>query len=63
MAAVEFGERIRAKAIIPGGQSFDPKSNHFNDQSALYINGKLRDVFFYKDEVEKNKEKSYKPGN
>jgi len=62
VAAIEFGERIKAKAVIPGGQSFDPTSKHFNDQSALYITGKLRDVFFYRDEVEKNKERMYKPG-
>jgi acyl-homoserine lactone acylase PvdQ len=62
VAAVEFGERIKAKAIIPGGQSFDPKSKHYTDQADLYIKGKLRDVFFYKDEVEKNKERIYKPG-
>ena len=61
VAAVEFGERIKAKAVIPGGQSFDPKSKHYTDQTELYINGKLRDVFFYRDEVEKNKERIYNP--
>ena len=62
VAAVEFGERIKAKAVVPGGQSFDPKSKHYSDQAALYINGKLRDVFFYRGDVEKNKERVYKPG-
>jgi acyl-homoserine lactone acylase PvdQ len=62
VAAVEFGEKVKAKAIIPGGQSFDPASKHFNDQAELYINGRLREVFFYRDDVEKNKERVYKPG-
>lgn len=62
VAAVEFGERIKAKAVIPGGQSFDPASKHYKDQAQLYINGNLRDVFFYRDDVEKNKERVYKPG-
>jgi acyl-homoserine-lactone acylase len=63
VAAVEFGKKIKAKAVVPGGQSFNPSSKHFNDQAELYINGKLRDVFFYKEDVEKNKERTYKPGN
>lgn len=63
VAAVEFGDRIKAKAVIPGGQSFNPASKHFNDQAQLYINGRLRDVFFYREDVEKNKEKVYRPGD
>ena len=63
VAAVEFGEIIKAKAVIPGGQSFDPSSKHFNDQAERYLTGNLRDVYFYRDDVEKHKEKSYKPGD
>ncbi|MGZ5192002.1 MAG: penicillin acylase family protein, partial [Flavisolibacter sp.] len=62
VAAVEFGKKLKAKAISPGGQSFDPASKHFNDQTPLFLQGKFRDVFFYKEDVEKNKERSYKPG-
>jgi acyl-homoserine lactone acylase PvdQ len=62
VAAVEFGDKIKAKAVVPGGQSFNPASKHFNDQAELYINGRLRDVFFYREDVEKNKEKVYRPG-
>ncbi|HVF80932.1 MAG TPA: penicillin acylase family protein [Flavisolibacter sp.] len=63
VAAVEFGEKIKAKAVMPGGQSFDPASKHFSDQAELYISGKLRDVFFYRVDVEMNKERVYNPGN
>jgi acyl-homoserine lactone acylase PvdQ len=63
VAAVEFGDKIKAKAVIPGGQSFDPHSKHFNDQAELFISGKLRDVFFYREDVEKNKERVYRPGD
>ena len=62
VAAVEFGSRIKAKAVVPGGQSFHPASKHFSDQAELYLNGRLRDVFFYRDDVERNKEQVYKPG-
>lgn len=63
VAAVEFGDRLKAKAVIPGGQSFNPSSKHFSDQAERYLTGNLRDVFFYRDDVEKHKEKAYKPGD
>ncbi|MEO7266280.1 MAG: penicillin acylase family protein, partial [Ferruginibacter sp.] len=62
IAVVEFGKRLSARSIVAGGQSFDPSSKHFNDQAEMFINGKLKDVFFYKEDVEKNKESSYHPG-
>jgi acyl-homoserine-lactone acylase len=62
VAAVEFGERLRAKAVTAGGLSSDPDSPHFDDQAELYAKGELRDVFFYREDVEKNKEREYHPG-
>ncbi|MEO6720055.1 MAG: penicillin acylase family protein, partial [Ferruginibacter sp.] len=44
VAAVEFGEKIRARSIIPGGQSFNPNSKHFADQAQMYLEGKFKDV-------------------
>jgi acyl-homoserine-lactone acylase len=63
IAAVEFGKRIKAKTIITGGQSFDPNSKHFTDQAEGYINGKFKDVLFYKNDVLKHAEKIYHPGS
>jgi acyl-homoserine-lactone acylase len=62
VAAVEFGEKVRAKAITPGGQSFNSSSKHFSDQAAMFIAGNFRDVYFYKDDVLKNSERTYHPG-
>ncbi len=62
VAAVEFGDRLRAKAITAGGQSGDPASPHFNDQAELYSAGQLRDVWFYREDVEANAERTYRPG-
>ena len=62
VAIVEFGPRIKARSISTGGQSFDPSSKHFNDQAKLFVEGKLKDVFFYKEDVERNSERKYKPG-
>jgi len=62
IAVVDFGPKVKAKSIITGGQSFDPKSPHFTDQAQGYIDGKFKDVLFYKEDVLKYAEKTYKPG-
>lgn len=63
IAAVEFGPRIKAKAVITGGQSFDPNSKHFTDEAQMYIDGKFKDVLFYKSDVLKHAGKTYHPGS
>lgn len=63
VAVVEFGKRIKAKSLLAGGVSSNPKSLHFADQAALYCNVKFKDVLFYKEDVIKNKERQYHPGN
>lgn len=62
VAAVEFGPRVRAKSILAGGQSADPRSPHFNDQAAMYSRGEFKEVLFYKEDILKNLERSYHPG-
>lgn len=62
VAVVSFGKKLRAKSITTGGKSFDPSSKHFNDQSQRFIDGQLKDVYFYKEEVTKHAEKIYHPG-
>lgn len=62
IAAVEFGEKIKAKTIVTGGHSNNPLSPHFKDQAEGFVYGKFKDVFFYKDDVMNNKEKEYHPG-
>ncbi|MBT1449289.1 penicillin acylase family protein [Glaciecola sp. XM2] len=62
VAVVEFGDKVKAKAITAGGQSGDPASPHFNDQAPLYAAGKLRDVYFYPEDIEKNTVRKYHPG-
>ena len=62
IAAVEFGERVKAKAVTAGGLSSDPDSPHFNDQAMTYTQGQFRDVLFYKEDVERHKKREYHPG-
>lgn len=63
VAVVEFGERIAARAITAGGQSGDPASPHFDDQAHRYSNGDLREVWFYRDDLEGHIEREYHPGH
>ncbi len=62
VAVVEFGEKVKAKSLLAGGQSGDPDSPHFGDQAALYKNVRFKDVAFYKDDVLKRAKRTYKPG-
>jgi acyl-homoserine lactone acylase PvdQ len=62
VAAVEFGKRLKAKTIMTGGESFYPGSPHFNDQAAGFVEGKFKDVNFYKEDVLKKAERTYHPG-
>ncbi|MFE3849170.1 penicillin acylase family protein [Flavobacterium sp. LB3P45] len=62
VCAVEFGPKIKAKSLLAGGNSSDPKSKHFYDQAEMYRKGQFKDVLFYKDDVQKNAKKTYHPG-
>jgi acyl-homoserine lactone acylase PvdQ len=62
VACVEFGKKVKAKTIVTGGESFDPKSKHFTDQAQMYIDGNFKDVLYYKEDVMKNVERQYHPG-
>lgn len=63
VAAVEFGPTVTAKAVTAGGQSGDTASAHFADQIEAYSTGNLRDVLFYRADVEKHAERTYHPGD
>jgi acyl-homoserine-lactone acylase len=62
VAVIEFGPRIKARSILAGGVSGDPRSPHFNDQAELYAKGQFKDVLYYRDDVERNAERKYRPG-
>ena len=62
VAVVEFGPRVRARAVTAGGESGDPKSNHFSDQAERYASGDLREVYFYPDQLKGHVERTYHPG-
>ena len=62
VAVVEFGDKVKAKSLLAGGQSGDPASPHFYDQAQRYAQGKFKDVAFYKEDVLKMAVEKYIPG-
>jgi len=63
VAVVEFGKTVRAKAVTAGGESGNPSSPHFNDQAQRYATGGLRDVYFYRSQLQGHTQREYHPGN
>ena len=63
VAAVEFGEKVRARAVTAGGESGNPASPHFNDEAGRYSTGDLREVYFYRSQLQGHTEREYHPGN
>ena len=61
-AVVEFGDKVRAKSILVGGQSNDPESGHFVDQVGRYVNADWKEVAYYREDVEARAVRRYKPG-
>ena len=62
VAVVEFGKRVRARAITAGGQSGLVGSPHFNDQAQRYSTGDLREVDFHPDQTRAHTEPTYRLG-
>jgi len=62
VAVVEFGDTVRALAVTAGGESGDPASPHFDDQAERYASGNLREVYFYRDQLQGHTEREYHPG-
>ena len=62
VAVVEFGPRVRARAVTAGGASSSPASRHFTDQAPRYLSGDLRPVYFWPDEIRGHVARTYRPG-
>lgn len=63
VAVVEFGKTVRAKAVTAGGESGNPASRHFDDEAKRYSTGDLRDVYFYRSQLQGHTERQYHPGD
>ncbi len=62
VAVVEFGDKVKAKTLLAGGQSGDPNSPHFADQAQRYADVQFKEVAYYREDVERRAEARYHPG-
>lgn len=62
VSVIEFGPEVRAHTIMPFGQSSDPESPHYNDQSELYGRGDFKQVWTTLEDVKNNAVRAYYPG-
>jgi acyl-homoserine lactone acylase PvdQ len=51
VAVVEFGEEVKARSLVPFGQSADPDSPHFVDQAPRMASGDFKTAWFTLEEV------------
>ena len=62
VAVVEFGDKVKAKSLLAGGQNGSPQSPHFDDQAQRYVDRDFKDVAYYREDVEKRATLTYHPG-
>lgn len=64
VSVIEFGDKIKAKALLSYGNSTEKDSPNNGDQLKLYSKNILRDVWFYEEDINKNIQKiEYKSNN
>ena len=62
VCAVEFGEKVKAKSLLAGGNSGNATSANFNDQAEMFTKGKFKEVLFYPEDIKKHVVRKYFPG-
>jgi acyl-homoserine-lactone acylase len=58
VGVIEFGEKVKAQVLLSYGNSSEEGNPHNADQLQLFSDKKLRDAFFYAEELEGNIEKT-----
>ena len=51
MGVIEFGEKVKAKVLLSYGNSSEEGSPHNGDQLEHFSNKKLREAWFYEEDL------------
>ena len=62
MGVIEFGSPVRAGTVLAMGASGLPDSPHFVDQASLLSEERVKEAWFYPEDVLANAKQSYRPG-
>jgi acyl-homoserine lactone acylase PvdQ len=62
ISVIDFGPKIEARSVLVFGEDSNPQSPHYFDQSRLYAKGEFKPAWFALDDIKKNSERSYHPG-
>jgi acyl-homoserine-lactone acylase len=60
--AVEFDSIPKAYSVLVFGQTGDPSSDHFDDQTEMFSRGQLKPVSFTEEQIEADLVRRYRPG-
>ena len=63
VAVVEFGDRVRARAVTAGGESGDPRFEALQRSGRALRDRQPARVYFYPDQLKGHIERQYKPGS
>jgi penicillin amidase len=62
VSVIEFGREPEARSLLVFGESADPASPHYLDQSRFYAAGEMKPSWFTLPEIKRHSERSYHPG-
>ena len=62
VATYEFGDRVKSQSLLQFGVSGMPDSPHFFDQAMLMSERRMKEAWFYEDEVAAHTVVTYHPG-
>jgi acyl-homoserine lactone acylase PvdQ len=63
VSVVEFGSEVRARSILVFGESADPGSKHYADQTELYAKQQFKPAWFSLADIKGHAERTYRPGD